>query len=135
MSFEVNLTAGLIAGLAAMAPGAIIYAPSVLGNRWMKEIGVKKSDLGKKSDANKAVSMMLIMSLLNGIVASVFVETLQATTLVDALEICLMLGYFLVSASTMLVFFERRSWAWFYISSLNHVLTFAVIGLALGLML
>jgi hypothetical protein len=33
----------------------------------------------------------------------------------------------------MLVFFENRSWKWFEISALSHVLTAAVIGIVLGL--
>lgn len=79
--------------------------------------------------------MMLVTSLVNGLVASVFVSLAGASTVREALEVSLLLSWWLISASLMLVFFERRSWTWFWISALNHVLTFAVIGVVLGLFL
>ena len=136
MNFDINLAAGLVAGVAAMLPGSIIYAPSVLGTRWMKEIGTSPEKMKKDGgDPTKAVGMMFVTSLVNGLVASVIVGTMGAETVMQSLEICLLLGWFLVSSSLMLVFFERRSWAWFGISALSHLTTFAVIGIVLGLFL
>ncbi len=135
MTLDINLVAGLVAGVAAMVPGSIIYAPSVLGTRWMKEIGTTPEKMKKEGgNPGKAVAMMLAVSLINGVVASVFVGTMGAETVGQSLTVCLMLAWFLVSVSLMLVFFERRSWAWFGISALSHVTTFAVIGVVLGLL-
>lgn len=134
MNFDINWTAGLVAGVAAMAPGWIIYSPPVLGNRWMKEIGTSPAKM-KASGANPAtaVAKMFVVSLLNGLVASAVVWSVGAATFGEAFLLSLALGWFWVSASLMLVFFENRSNVWFGISALSHVLTAAVIGVVLGL--
>jgi hypothetical protein len=134
MNFDINWVAGLVAGVAAMLPGSIIYAPSVLGNRWMKEIGTSPEKM-KASGANPglAVAKMFAVSLANGLVASLVVWTASANTFSEAFLLSLALGWFWVSASLMLVFFENRSRAWFGISALSHITTAAVIGVVLGL--
>lgn len=135
MNFDINIVAGLAAGVAAMVPGAIIYTPGVLGNRWMKEIGTTKEEIDAAGGGGSAVAMMLVTSLVNGLVASVVASLAGADSVKDGLIIGMILAWFMVSANLMLVFFERRSWAWLWITSLSHVLTFAVIGLVIGLFL
>lgn len=136
MVWDVNIAAGLVAGVAAMVPGAVIYTPSVLGNRWMKEIGSSPEKMkAAGGDPNKAVGMMLLASLINGLVASALIGLTDAATVGDAVAITMALAWFWVSSSLMLVFFEMRSWAWFQISALSHILTAAVIGVVLGLFL
>lgn len=130
MSFDINVVAGLVAGVAAMVPGAIIYAPSVLGNAWTKEINHKPGEGGSPT---VAVSKMFVTSLVNGLVASLVVWSAGANSFGDAFVLALLLGWFWVSSSLMLVFFEGRSWKWFGISALSHVTTAAVIGIVLGL--
>jgi hypothetical protein len=131
MNWDINVIAGLVAGIAAMIPGAIIYDPRVLGTAWMKEINHQP---GKASPV-AAVGKMFITSLINGLVASLIVYTIGAKSIGDAVEVGLLLAWFWVAADLMLVFFENRSWKWFQISTLSHVLTGAVIGLVLGLFL
>jgi len=131
MNWDINVVAGLGAGVAAMAPGAIIYSPSVLGNVWMKEIKHKPGEGGSPS---AAVAKMFITSLINGLMASLVVWTAGAHTFSEALRLTMVsVGWFWVSGSLMLVFFENRSWKWFQISALSHVTTAAVIGVVLGL--
>lgn len=135
MDFDINWVAGLVAGVAAMVPGSIIYSPGVLGNRWMKEIGTtpEKMRAAGAGSPGAAIAKMLVTSLINGLVASLIVTTAGAQDLVQALLLSLAIGWFLVSASLSLVFFENRSTAWFGISALSHITTFAVIGVVLGL--
>ncbi len=135
MNFDINWVAGLAAGVAAMVPGAVIYSPGVLGNRWMKEIGTtpEKMRASGAGSPGAAIAKMFVTSLANGLVASLIVWTAGADTFCQALLLSLALGWFLVSASLSLVFFENRSKGWFYISALSHILTFAVIGVVLGL--
>jgi len=130
MNWDINVVAGLVAGVAAMIPGAVIYAPSVLGKAWMKEINHKPGEGGSPA---AAVSKMFVTSLVSGVVASLLVWSAGANSMADAIYISLILGWFWVSASLMLVFFENRSWKWFQISALSHVLTALVIGVVLGL--
>lgn len=134
MEFDINITAGLVAGLAAMVPGSVIYMPSVLGKRWMKEMGFTQKDM-KDSNPGKAMSLMLLTALLTGLAASAFVSTLGAINVTETLTICLLLAWFPVSVNLSQVFFEKRSWALCGINVLNHVATFGVIGVVLGLFL
>jgi hypothetical protein len=131
MNWDINVVAGLVAGVAAMAPGAIIYDPRVLGKQWMKETG----HVPGKGSAAEAVSKMFVTSLVSGLMASLVVWTIGATSVGDAVLVALVLGWFWVSANLMLVFFENRSWKWFQISALSHILTALVIGVVLGLFL
>ena len=136
MNWDVNLVAGLVAGVAAMVPGAVIYAPNVLGTRWMKEIGTSPEKMkAQGGNPAKAMSMMLAVSLMNGLVASVAVSLAGAATVKEAFDVAMILAWFWISASLMLVFFENRTWGWFWISALSHVITAAVIGVVLGLFL
>ena len=134
MNFDINVTAGLVAGLAAMVPGSIIYLPGVLGKRWMKEIGLTEKDM-KGNNPGKAMTMMLLTALISGLIASLFVSSLGASNIIEALDVCLLLVWFPISVNLSQVFFERRSWGLCGISALNHFLTFAVIGVVLGLFL
>jgi len=135
MNFDINVAAGLAAGVAAMVPGSVIYAPGVLGKRWMKEIGTtpEKQKAAGADSPGVAIAKMLVTSLVNGLVASFIVWSAGASTFAEAFLLSMAIGWFLVSASLNLVFFENRSQAWFGITVLNHVATFAVIGIVLGL--
>lgn len=131
MEFDINIIAGLVAGVAAMVPGAIIYSPSLpTGKQWMKEV---KHKPGQGGSPSAAIAKMFVTSLVNGLVASFVVFSAGAASIGDALILSLALGWFWVSASLMLVFFENRSWKWLEISALSHILTAAVIGVVLGL--
>lgn len=133
MNWDINVVAGLVAGVAAMIPGAIIYSPNVLGNAWMKEVKHKPGDGGSPSEA---VAKMFVTSLVNGLIASLIVWSAGAHNFAGAVKLTLLsVGWFWVSANLMLVFFENRSWRWFRITALSHVLTAAVIGIVLGLFL
>lgn len=135
MEFDINWVAGLAAGVAAMIPGSIIYSPGVLGKQWMKSIGTSPEKM-KASGAGSpgaAVAKMFVVSLINGLVASFIVWSAGAETFSDAFLISMLLGWFWVSSSMMLVFFENRNSTWFGISALSHLLTAAVIGAVLGL--
>lgn len=134
MNFDINLAAGLLAGVAAMIPGSVIYSPPVLGKRWMKEIGMSEKDM-KAGSPGKAMVMMLVTALVTGLAASIVVSTMGAEGVADALKVCLLLVWFPISVNLSQVFFEKRSWALFEISALNHILTFLVIGIVLGLFL
>jgi hypothetical protein len=131
MNWDINVVAGLVAGAAAMVPGAIIYSPNVLGNAWMKEIGHRPDEGGSPT---AAVAKMFVTSLVNGLVASLIVWSAGANTFADAVRLTLLaVGWFWISSSLMLVFFENRSWKWFRISITSHIFTAAVIGIVLGL--
>jgi hypothetical protein len=134
MNWDINVVAGLVAGVAAMIPGWIIYAPGVLGKAWMKEIGTSPEKISAQGNPTAAVAKMFVTSLVNGLVASLIVWSAGAHTFKDAFLLAfLATGWFWVSANLMLVFFENRSWKWFQITALSHACTAAVIGVVLGL--
>jgi Zn-dependent protease with chaperone function len=123
-----------LAGLAAMIPGSIIYSPPVLGRKWMKEIGFTEKQLKEAGNPSKAMFGMLVTSLISGVVASTVVVTAGAETVGQTIGLSLLLAWFLVSVNLMQVFFEKRSWSLLGINAVNHVTTFLVIGLVLGLL-
>jgi hypothetical protein len=135
MEFDINWVAGLVAGVAAMVPGAIIYSPGVLGKQWMKAIGTSPEKMKKEGGSpTAAVTKMFVVSLINGLVASFVVWTAGADTFGNAFVLAAVsVGWLWVSASLMLVFFENRNQTWFGISALSHLLTAVVIGVVLGL--
>ncbi len=130
MHWDINVGAGLVAGVAAMVPGAVIYSPKVLGNAWMKEINHKPGEGGSPS---VAVAKMFVTSLINGLIASLIVFSSGTNNFADAVRLTMLsVGWFWVSSSLMLVFFENRSWKWFRISVTSHLFTAAAIGIVLG---
>ena len=134
MNFDINVTAGLVAGLAAMLPGSILYMPSFpTGKVWMREMGKESQKSG--FSPLQAMSMMLLSSLVTGLVASVFVSTTGAETVMDAVDVCLLLAWFPIGVYLAQIFFEGKNRAIAGIGILNYVLTFAVIGVVLGLFL
>ncbi len=129
MNFDINVIAGLVAGVAAMVPGSVIYTPSTAtGKLWMKEVKTKS-----KYSPMQAMVMMLVSSLITGLIASVFVSTSGAGSVVDAVDVCLLLAWLPISVNLAQTFFEGRSWALAGVGVLNQVLTFAAIGVVLGL--
>lgn len=138
MEFDINVGAGLLAGLAAMIPGSIIYSPmTAIGKRWMKEMEAEAGKQKKKQAFTpiQAMSLMLLTSLISGLIASAVVSTTGAGTVMDAIDVCLLLVWFPISVNLSQTFFENRSRVLCGIAVLNQVLTFAVIGTVLGLSL
>jgi hypothetical protein len=135
MNFDINWVAGLVAGVAAMIPGSVLYSPGVLGNRWMKSIGTTPEKMKKEGgNPTAAVAKMFVTSLINGLVASFVVWTAGADTFGEAFLLTVVtVGWLWISASLMLVFFENRNQTWFSISALNHLLTAITIGIVVGL--
>jgi hypothetical protein len=102
----------------------------------MKEIGTTpEQQKAAGGSPGKAMTMMLVTALISGVVASLVVSTIGAETVLQSLEVSLLLAWFAISVNLSQVFFEMRSWTLFGINALNHVLTFAVIGVVLGLLL
>jgi len=134
MNLDINVTAGLVAGVAAMVPGSIIYMPSFpTGKVWMREMGKQSQKSG--FSPMQAMSMMLLTALVSGLVASAFVSTTGAESVMDALDVTLLLAWFPVSVYLSEIFFEGKNRAIAGIGILNQVVTFAVIGVVLGLFL
>ena len=89
--------------------------------------GRRQRGFGRWQNAGRLVAERLFVSLV--------VNTIGAKNVGDAVLVGLVLGWFWVSSSLMLVFFENRSWKWFQISALSHILTAVVLGLVVGLFL
>jgi hypothetical protein len=136
MNWDINVGAGLLAGVAAMVPGWIIYSMGTpTGKAWLKAIGKTQADLRKGYSPGQAVSMMLITSLLSGLAVSLVVNTAGATTVGEAILLSLVMAWFAITVSLSQTFFEQRGWMLAKISALNQVLTFALMGLVVGLFL
>ena len=132
MTLEVSILPAIVAGIAAMIPGSIIYMPQVLGDVWMQEVGLSKKNIQKANPA-RAMLMTLLISIVTALFVSGVLHAFGAHGVVISIKIALVCAWFAIASSLLNVFFEQRSWRWFKITFLNHVLSYLVIGLVLGL--
>jgi hypothetical protein len=68
MNVEVNYLAVFLAAVATMVVGSIWYAPSVLGNTWMKLSGVKMNGKPDYGEMARLYSLTFIASLVTAYV-------------------------------------------------------------------
>lgn len=132
MEIHVYWIGAIVAGIVGMIPGAIIYAPSVLGKVWAKEVGHKMGQ-GNSKDAQTAMVKMLISSIITGLFMSMVFWYVRPNGIVDGAAAGIVLSWFPLGFATGAVFFEGKSWLWFKISALTQITTFAVMGAVLSL--
>ena len=134
MELDTNAWAGLAAGVAAMVPGSIIYAPKVLGAKWMKEVGLTKKDV-EKGNPGQSMFLMLLTALVSAQILTAIIYSLGASNINDALTIAVLVSWLPISVNVSQVFFEKRTWTLTGINVLNHFLTYIVMGIVIGLFL
>lgn len=127
---EINYLAVLVAGVVAMAIGALWYQDAIFGRAWLSELGKKQSELGS---GNIGYVIAMAGNLLIAYVLAHFVDYTQATTIVaGALTgFWLWLG-FVATAMAMNYAFEGRSARLFWINSLMQLAVLAACGAILA---
>lgn len=74
MQVEINYLAVLVSGIIAMVLGYLWYSPMLLGNQWMKLVGLTKEKIEEqKSQMPKTYGIMFIASLVMAYVLSHFI--------------------------------------------------------------
>lgn len=135
MQFEISWLGVIVAGLAAMVPGFIIYLPGVLGNVWKKQLGETPKSFYSPV---KAIMLAFAASLSTALIINVVFTSsliLSPGNLIEGFMYGALLSIFAISASALSVFFDGQSWTWLGIAVLNHVLSYAVTGAVLAIFL
>lgn len=129
---DINYWAVLVAGIASMVVGALMYGP-VLGNKWMELMGKTKEEIEKEGNAGKAMGLAFVAALVGSFVLAHFVDYLGAETWWDGVVAAawLWLGFVFISHVTNNLF-ESRKWGLVWIFLLNTLITMAVQGAILA---
>ncbi len=130
----VNYVAILVAGIASMIIGMAWYSPNFFGKKWMHAIGMKmpnKSEM--KAMQKKMMPSYLAMYVGAAVTAYVLSLLLGNHTLMDGvmLGFWVWLGFFATSALSH-VFFEGRSWTYYYVVVGHHLVNLIVMGAIIG---
>jgi hypothetical protein len=116
---QINVLAVLIAAVATMGVGFAWYSPLLFGKPWMKLMGItaKSMQLAKKS-LNKIYGISFVATLITGYVLAIFVNTIQALTLSEAISLggLVWLG-FVAPVQLTDVLFGGKQWRLFCINT------------------
>ena len=133
---DINYLAVLVATVAAMVIGAIWYAPKVLGNLWMKELGMGATPEDRekmRKGAAKAYAGMFIAALVTSYVLAHFVDYTNATTALNGAVTALWLWLgFVATVIFGQVLFEKRSLTLFAIGAGYQLVNLVVMGIILA---
>jgi hypothetical protein len=132
---ELNYWSVLLAAASTMVVGAIWYAQSTFGTRWMKEVGLKKKDV----ENSEGMAQMFIVTFIFSFAAAMGLGALMITTgsteWLDAMLLGAMVGLvftaFPIAVNNM---FGRASTTLSAIQGGEVVVRMSVMGLILGLM-
>jgi hypothetical protein len=134
-AFDVNYIAVLVATIVSFAFGFLWYGP-MFGKIWMKLMGFTEKSMKSSMKMSMAKSMafgfvgVLVMSF----VLSLFVDFLQATTIMDALVVgfLIWLGFFVTTMAGS-VLWEGKSWNLYGFNIAYHLINLWIITIILTL--
>lgn len=134
----INWLAVLTCMVAAMMIGSFWYSPAGFGNAWMKELGIKPSDVEamKKKGMQgmwKSYALQAVASIVTAVMLS-NIGTYGAATgplMGAALGFSIWLGFF-ATTSISHVTWEGRSWKWWAITNGYNLLMLVVMGMILA---
>ena len=134
-NIEVNYLAILVAAVANMAVGFLWYSPVLFGKPWMKLMGLTAKHMAA---AKKKMGMMYAISFIATIVTayvlSVVVQTVQALSMVEGLQLAGLLWLGFVGPVQMTdVIFGGKPWKLFFINTGYQLAGLLVMGAILVL--
>ena len=108
---EINFFTVLIAAVINMVIGFIWYSPGVFGRSWMEVTGKTQDDLEEmKKEASKAYAFSFLGALVMSYVLAHFVYYLQATNIMEGIQIGSFLWLGFVATTTLNSYlFEGKS--------------------------
>jgi len=133
--YEINYYAVLVCGVASMALGMLWYGP-LFGKPWMKQVGFTEKDMEEARKKGMAAmwSSMLIAFISSCVMAFVLSGYLSYGGVVDVTKAAIAVAFiwvgFYVTTTISPVLWEKKSWAWFFITifhQLVQLLIFAAI--------
>lgn len=130
----INGLAVLVCALAAILIGSFWYSPAGFGNAWMKEIGIKPSDVAEMKKKGmtgmwKSYVVQIAASLLTAYALAHFAKYTGANDPAGGAELGLWVWLgFVATTSTAFVTWEGKSWKWWVITNGCNLVTLVVMG-------
>jgi len=130
----VNYLAVIVAGLVAMALGAVWYSPALFGKAWMKLNGMKMP--GKKPD-KKMMTRSYVLGLLSQLVKAYVLVYLMDMLGLVSITGGLMTAFwawlgFIATISIGSVLWEGKSWGLWLLNNAYNLVALLLMGLILG---
>lgn len=130
--YSINWIAVIVAIVVSMACGFLIYAPPVLGNWWMKQVGLNPQTVPKDA-AMKSVAVALSLTAIMAISFAVIYAWTGAEGPLEGATVGLMCGLaFGLPIGMVHPTFEGRPLAVGVLYGAHHILEFVLIGLVFG---
>ncbi|HKZ49471.1 MAG TPA: DUF1761 domain-containing protein [Candidatus Nanoarchaeia archaeon] len=133
-AFDVNYIAVIVAAVVSFLFGFLWYGP-MFGKQWMKMMGfTDKSMKSMKTSMGKSMAFGFVGLLITSFVLSLFVDFLQATTIMDALVVgfLIWLGFFVTTMAGS-VLWEGKSWKLYGFNITYHLINLSIITIILTL--
>lgn len=135
---EVNYVSVLAAAIASMGVGFLWYSPLLLGNQWIKEMGLSKKDMEKgKKNANKMYMLSTIGAVLMAYVLYHVIEMSMAFYGYSKVQTGLTSAFwmwfgFVMPVQLTEVLFGGKSMKLFAINTGYQLASLVVMGIAIG---
>lgn len=140
MDIAVNYSAILVAGIISMGIGFLWYSPAVLGNPWLKLMGIDKKSMKKaQKDMAPLFALSFVATLMTGYVLShvmALSEDFYGKGPVMAgisTAIFMWLGFIMPVQLTDVIFGSRK-WMLFLINTGYQLASVLAMGIAIGVM-
>ena len=127
VDFGVNYLAVIVAAIVAVIIGVVYYGPPAIASAVARAIGWTRATAARPAPAQMATGV--VVALVNAWVLAVLALNLGGSSITDGivLGILMWLG-FIATVTAALVAFEGRSWSWWTVENIHHVIVQAVIG-------
>jgi hypothetical protein len=116
---QINVLAVLAAAVATMGVGFAWYSPLLFGKPWMKLMGITEKSMQKAKDSlSRIYGISFVATLVTGYVLAIFINTIQALTLSEAISLggLVWLG-FVAPVQLTDVLFGGKQWRLFLINT------------------
>jgi putative Mn2+ efflux pump MntP len=121
-----NYWAVLVAWLINIGVGAFWYSPAGFGKQWTKHTGVDHMKM-PENEATKTIAFIALSALLQVFVLGVVLNSLNVTTVANALTVGVTLWLGLTAATTVgNTLYQRLGWKFLWLNSSYFLLVMAV---------
>ena len=129
---QVNWVAVVVAVLPSFVIGSLWYNPNVVGNYWMKQVGLKPKD-AEKANMVKALSVTTAANLIAVTALATLLCALQLRGILQGAVVGALLSFAFSGASRAVhLAFEQKSPGLFLVNTSHDVLFLATAGAILG---
>jgi membrane-associated HD superfamily phosphohydrolase len=124
MFLEVSLIPVIVAAVASMIFGALWYSPALMGTLWMKEAGVKESNMKER---RKSIAAQGLNTIVVAFVLAYLIKQFNITTTDAGIELTFLfwLG-FIATSQAMGIIFEKTSYALYAVNVSYHLISLMI---------